>query len=194
MPSFGSVWKLVSALCVALCLAAPASGAVKLPDASFVAAVRRTVNEARSFDNRYIAQVWLMDMSTRLARRIPEPDRRLTLLRQVHHEATRAGLKPELVLAVIDVESNFNRYAISEAGAEGLMQVMPFWLDEIGHPEDNLFHVTTNLRIGCAILKHYLQVEHGDVTRALARYNGSTGSNHYPLKVYEALRRRWFPQ
>ena len=131
-------------------------------------------------------------MSNRLAKKVPEPAKRLKLLRQIHYEAKRAELHPELVLAVIDVESNFNRFAISKAGAQGLMQVMPFWLKEIGKPKDNLFDVRTNLRMGCTILKYYLNKEKGDLTRALARYNGSLGSYRYTNKIYKLLNKRWF--
>ena len=143
------------------------------------------------FKDRFDAEVWLTDMSHRLGGRINDSHRRLELLRRVHGEATHAHLPPELVLAVIQVESNFDRYAISESGARGLMQIMPFWLKEIGHPEDNLFDPATNLRMGCTILRYYLDVEKGNLVRALARYNGSLGSDAYPARVFEALRRRW---
>ncbi|MCP5149486.1 MAG: lytic transglycosylase domain-containing protein [Ectothiorhodospiraceae bacterium] len=133
-----------------------------------------------------------MDMSGRLSARMPDPRERLVLLRHVHREASRTGLPPELVLAVIEVESNFDRFAISEAGARGLMQIMPFWLDEIGRPNDNLFHVATNLRFGCTILRHYLDRERGRLGRALARYNGSLGKTWYPERVFRAMRVRWF--
>jgi soluble lytic murein transglycosylase-like protein len=130
-------------------------------------------------------------MSKRLEKKIPDPQRRLKLLKQIHYEATRAELWPELVLAVIEVESNFDRFAISSAGAMGLMQVMPFWLGEIGKPGDNLFDTRTNLRMGCTILKYYLDKENGNLTPALARYNGSYGSHRYTTKVYSALDNRW---
>ena len=110
----------------------------------------------------------------------------------MHREARRANLAPELVLAVIDVESNFDRFAISWAGARGLMQVMPFWLDEIGRPDDNLFHVHTNLRMGCTILRYYLDREKGDLVKALARYNGSTGRRVYSDKVLRRLQSKWY--
>lgn len=158
------------------------------------AALKRAIEQADSFVNQYVAEVWLMDMSRRLRDRIPNPHRRLRLLRLVHAEALRAGLKPEWVLAVIDVESDFRRFAISSAGARGLMQIMPFWLEEIGHPEANLFDIQTNLRMGCTILSYYLGLEDGNLARALARYNGSLGSYHYPSLVFEALEKRWFPQ
>jgi soluble lytic murein transglycosylase-like protein len=92
------------------------------------------------------------------------------------------------------VESNFDRFAISSAGARGLMQVMPFWLDEIGRPDDDLFDIETNLRFGCTILRHYLDRERGDRVRALARYNGSLGQTWYPQRVFTALSQRWFQQ
>ena len=158
------------------------------------ALLKRAANEADGFDDPFDAEVWLTDMSGRLARKIPDDRTRVELLRHVHHEATRAGVKPELVLAVIEVESDFDPYAISRAGARGLMQVMPFWLEEIGRPGDSLFRVQTNLRYGCTILKYYLDKEQGDLTRALARYNGSVGRWVYPNKVYQAFNRRWYPQ
>ncbi|NNF66865.1 MAG: lytic transglycosylase domain-containing protein [Gammaproteobacteria bacterium] len=150
------------------------------------------VSESASFQDRFDAEVWLTDMSRRLSRQVPESAERLHILRQVHHEARRTNLAPELVLAVIDVESNFDRFAISWAGALGLMQVMPFWLDEIGRPDDNLFHINTNLRMGCTILRYYLDRENGNLVRALARYNGSLGRRVYPDKVLDKLRRKWF--
>ncbi|VAX11274.1 FIG016425: Soluble lytic murein transglycosylase and related regulatory proteins (some contain LysM/invasin domains) [hydrothermal vent metagenome] len=149
------------------------------------------INDGSSFSDRFEAEVWLVDMSTRLESRVSDANKRIPMLKQIHFEATRAGLFPELVLAVIDVESNFNRYAISHAGAMGLMQIMPFWLDEIGKPGDNLFNLKTNLRMGCTILRYYLDKEKGDLTRALARYNGSLGSHRYTKKVYHALDKRW---
>lgn len=153
--------------------------------------LKRAVEASDSFSDRYEAEVWMVDMSHRLKPKVSDPEKRLSLLRQIHYEATRAELYPELVLAVIDVESNFNQFAISKAGAIGLMQVMPFWLDEIGHPEDNLFHLKTNLRMGCTILRYYLDMEKGDLTQALARYNGSKGNYRYTNKVFKVLNERW---
>ena len=153
--------------------------------------LKNAIEASDSFSDRYEAEVWLVDMSYRLEQTVPDPEKRLRMLRQIHYEATRAELYPELVLAVIDVESNFNQFAISRAGAMGLMQVMPFWLKEIGRPEDNLFHLRTNLRMGCTILRYYLDMEKGDLTQALARYNGSKGSYRYTNKVFKALNERW---
>lgn len=153
--------------------------------------LQQAINDSDSFKDRYDAEVWLVDMSRRLSDKIPDDEKRLKLLRQIHYEATRAKLYPELVLAVINVESDFNRFAISNAGAMGLMQVMPFWLKEIGKPRDNLFDVRTNLRMGCTILKYYLKKEKGDLTRALARYNGSLGSYRYTNRIFKVLNQRW---
>ena len=156
--------------------------------------VLEAINNSESFKDRYIAEVWLTDMSNRLRKRISDPDKRLHFLRLVHGEANRANIPPELVLAVIDVESNFDQWAISRSGAQGLMQIMPFWLNEIGRPNDNLLHPDTNLRLGCTILKYYIDMERGDLRRALERYNGSLGHRRYPDKVFSALRIRWFQQ
>jgi len=137
------------------------------------------------------AQRWLGEMDVRLARRIPDRKQRLELLRTVHYEATRVGLDPQLVLGVIEVESGFRKYAVSRAGARGYMQVMPFWVKLIGQPNHNLFHLRTNLAYGCAILRHYLDIEKGDYFRALGRYNGSLGQPDYPKAVLAAWRGRW---
>lgn len=134
---------------------------------------------------------WLTEMSRRLERRIPDPAYRTELLTSIHYEATRAGLDPQLVLGLIQVESNFRKYAISQAGARGFMQVMPFWLKVMERPDDNLFHLRTNLRYGCTILRHYLDIEKGDLFRALGRYNGSLGRPEYPNTVRAAWERSW---
>lgn len=179
-----------------LLAAALAGGAAQAqvlePDPGVRAALMDAVSEADSFEHPFDAEVWLLDMSTRLSAYNAAYDDGLDILRVAHREALRAELPPELVLAVIDIESRFDKFAISHAGALGLMQIMPFWLDEIGRPNDNLFQVETNLRYGCAILKHYLDRENGDLTRALARYNGSLGKTWYPERVLEALSSRWY--
>jgi len=136
-----------------------------------------------SFKNYAEAVEWLSTMSPRLAKRIPNQEYRLELLRTIHYEATRAGLDPQLVLGLVQVESGFRKYAVSSAGARGYMQVMPFWVKLIGQPQDNLFHLRTNLRYGCTILRHYLDIEKGDLFRALGRYNGSLGKAEYPNLV-----------
>jgi soluble lytic murein transglycosylase-like protein len=185
-----TVWRHAAFL---LCLAAlPAKAGPAEPDPALRELLRTAIEDSDSFHDRFDAEVWLTDMSERLRRRMPDDAERLELLRLVHREATRAELPPELVLAVIEVESAFDRFAISVVGAQGLMQIMPFWLDEIGHPDDNLFHPPTNLRMGCTILKYYLDMERGDLQRALARYNGSLGRRKYPDKVFTALSERWY--
>ena len=169
-----------------------ATETISSPDDELRLILQQAIKDSDSFNDRFDAEVWLIDMSNRLKKKIKHPEKRLTLLRQVHQEANKADLHPELVLAVIDVESNFDRFAISTAGAQGLMQVMPFWLKEIGQPRDSLFNVRTNLRMGCTILKYYLEKEKGDLTRALARYNGSLGRYKYPNKVFKLLNKRWY--
>ena len=136
-------------------------------------------------------QAWLAEMSSRLASRMPDPEQRREFLTTVQYEASRAGLDPQLVLAVINHESAFRKYAISSASARGFMQVMPFWVRLIGTADHNLFHLRTNLRYGCVILRHYLDIEKGDVVRALARYNGSLGRFEYPNTVLGLLESRW---
>ncbi len=150
------------------------------------------INSAESFDDRFHAEVWLLDMSNRLKRFVKDEETRLTMLKHIHLEATRSELQPELVLALIEVESHFDTYAISKSGAQGMMQVMPFWLDEIGRPDDNLIDMKTNLRMGCTILKYYMDMEKNDLHKALARYNGSAGSKVYSNKVLKALQYHWY--
>lgn len=151
-----------------------------------------TINDADSFKDRFDAEVWLVDMSGRLERFIADPKYRLDLLRAIHREAKRADLKPDLVLALIEVESRFDQFAISRVGAQGLMQVMPFWKNEIGRSEDNLTDINTNLRYGCRILQFYMKKEQGNWMNALARYNGSYGQYWYPERVMDAWKKRWY--
>lgn len=158
------------------------------------ALLEKAITATDSFEDRFDAEVWLGDMVSRLEMRVEDHEERLAILQAAHYEAIRAGLAPELVLAVIDVESRFDRFAISRAGARGLMQVMPFWLEELDEPEANLFDITTNLRFGCTILKYYLDRENGDLRKALAAYNGSSGRRVYPDKVFTALSERWYRQ
>lgn len=176
-----------------LALAAPAFGSLRqAPEPELRQLLQRTVAEADSFGDRFDAEVWLLDMSTRLKRYVPDPAERLVLLRLVHHEASKAGLRPDLVLALIHTESRFDRFAISAVGAQGMMQVMPFWKAELGRPQDNLTDNATNLRYGCTILSYYLKKERGDINRALARYNGSLGESWYPAKVVGLWQDIWY--
>ena len=164
--------------------------------ASVRAALSKSVSDKAvpylAFDTIAEARSWLTVMSVRLAKRIPDRVAREELLVTVHYEAKRAGLDPQLVLGLIQVESGFRKYAVSSAGARGYMQVMPFWVNVIGGRADhNLFHLRTNLRYGCVILRHYLDMEKGDLYRALGRYNGSVGRPQYPNTVLAAWRGRW---
>lgn len=143
------------------------------------------------FTSSTAAVNWLTEMSERLETKIPDFRSRVQFLRTVHFEAIRAGLDPQLVLAVIQVESSFRKYAVSRSGARGYMQVMPFWIRLVGQKGDNLFNLRTNLRYGCVILKFYLELEKGNLFRALGRYNGSAGRPDYPSLVIGAWRGLW---
>ncbi|MDO5070403.1 MAG: lytic transglycosylase domain-containing protein [Neisseria zoodegmatis] len=161
-----------------------------------VASVMRSsvnnVNPARLvFDRPEEGERWLNEMSQRLSRYVPDEAERRRLLINIQYESSRAGLNTQVVLGLIEVESAFRQYAISNVGARGLMQVMPFWKNYIGQPSHNLFDIRTNLRYGCTILRHYNNVERGNLVRALARFNGSLGSNKYPNAVLGAWRNRW---
>jgi soluble lytic murein transglycosylase-like protein len=138
---------------------------------------------------RHVDKAWVAEMSRRLAHKITDQEHREELLRTVYYEASRAGLEPDLVMGLIAVESAFRKYAVSSVGARGYMQVMPFWVKAIGTDEHNLFHLRTNLRYGCTILRHYLDIEKGDLFRALGRYNGSLGRAEYPNLVLAAWKR-----
>ena len=141
--------------------------------------------------DRYDADVWFHVSEERLQRYISQSSERLELLRLVYREAAQQQLDPDLVLAVMQIESAFNRYAISRVGAQRLMQVMPFWRLEIGRPQDNLTETETNIRYGTVILAHYMDVAKGGLVEALARYNVSYGRLKYPEKVIKAWRTRW---
>jgi len=163
--------------------------------ASVRAVMHKAVSDKASpqlaFGSDAEANAWLGDMSLRLADRIPNSKERMDFLKTVHYEASRAGLDPQLVLGLIQVESRFRKYAISKVGARGYMQVMPFWVKEIGTKEQNLFHLKTNLRYGCTILRYYMGQEKGDLYRALGRYNGSLGQSKYPNQVVRAWITSW---
>ncbi|RTK98276.1 MAG: lytic transglycosylase domain-containing protein [Proteobacteria bacterium] len=151
------------------------------------------------FSSTEKANAWLHDMSERLKKLAPKNSlvqddfMRKRLLTTIQYEAVRAGLDPQMVLSLITVESRFNKYAISSAGAQGLMQVMPFWLRQIGAANQDLLNMQTNIRFGCTILRHYLQLEKGNMFMALGRYNGSRGQATYPNLVFGAYERYWKP-
>jgi soluble lytic murein transglycosylase-like protein len=157
--------------------------------------LHRSVGDQASPRHAYFSEdagvAWLEEMSRRLQRQMADEAERESFLISVHYEATRAGLDPQMVLGLIDVESRFRKYALSRAGARGYMQVMPFWVELIGEQQQNLFSLRTNLRYGCTILRHYLDIERGNLFRALGRYNGSLGKAKYPEAVLRAWRDRW---
>ncbi len=186
-------------LCLAGALFSPdvfAGAQVYTPlSASVRAVLQQSVSDMSApklvFDTRSEADMWLNEMSRRLQKRMPDAEYRIDFLGTVHYEATRAGLDPQMVLGLIEVESGFKKYAVSGAGARGYMQVMPFWVKEIGAAKHNLFHLRINLRYGCTILRHYLDMENGDLYRALGRYNGSLGRPEYPNLVRAAWYNKW---
>lgn len=179
---------LVSSACAGAQVYAPLSASVRT-------VMHHSVSDQGApklaFANQYEADVWLMEMSRRLQDRLPDAGYRIDFLKTVHYEATRAGLDPQLVLGLIEVESGFKKYAVSRVGARGYMQVMPFWVREIGTTDHNLFQPRINLRYGCTILRHYLDLERGNLYRALGRYNGSLGKPGYPNLVRAAWHKHW---
>lgn len=197
--AFRSILNPQSAILIAcLCCAAGAQAGTQKEEhlsASVRSMMQRAVSDQAApklaFSSQQEAQLWLDEMSQRLAKRIPDAAYRFDLLSTVHYEATRAGLDPHLVLGLIEVESGFRKYAVSKSGARGYMQVMPFWTKAIGARDQNLFHLRTNLRYGCTILRHYVDIEKGDLYRALGRYNGSLGKPEYPNLVKAAWHKHW---
>jgi len=148
--------------------------------------IAKAIGEAQCFTDHYDSAVWYTLMEPRLRRIVKEKNERLDILREVYCETHRAGearLPPGLVMALIDVESRFDRWAVSPSGAVGLMQVMPFWPERLGMRRHDLIHIAPNIRMGCAILRFYLDHERNDVRKALARYNGSPGRRDYPDRV-----------
>jgi soluble lytic murein transglycosylase-like protein len=185
-----------AAVAFAALVSAPAAHAGAQRHEPLSAAIRATLAQAvseRSIPGLEDAETraWIRAMHDRVLERVHDERTTRELLVIVRYEALRAGLDPRLVLAVIDVESRFRKYAVSAAGARGYMQVMPFWVDEIGLPGQNLFHPRINLRYGCVILRHYLRIEDGNLVNALGRYNGTLGRSGYPRRVLRAWRERW---
>jgi len=181
----------IAVVCLAFALNTEAGQEI---DPNLVSALRQAVEDQSSFDDGIDALLWLSDMSKRLKPIIKDPFYRVSLLKSIHAEATRARLDPSLVLAVIQIESTFDRFAVSPSGARGLMQVMPFWKKEIGHPGDDLFYPPTNLRYGCTILRYYLERFDFELEPALTQYNGSLGMNTgYASRVLSVYRARWQP-
>ena len=159
--------------------------------ASLQKSMADTASTKTAFQNPAEEKAWLAEMSKRLAKRMPDESERLEFLTTLHWEASRAGVDPQLMLGLIPVESGFRKYAVSPVGARGYTQVMPFWVRTIGTRDHNLFQLRTNLRYGALILRHYIDIERGDLYRALGRYNGSLGRPEYPTLVVGAWKRHW---
>lgn len=188
-------WAVCAALLAAPGIARAGAQIYEPLAASVQAALTKAVSDhaprTSAFKSKLDEVEWLTAMSRRLDTRIRDHKTRIALLKSIHYEASRAGLDPQLVLGLIQVESGFKKYAVSSAGARGLMQVMPFWVKQIGTKSDNLFDMRKNIRYGCTILRHYLDMEKGDLYRALGRYNGSLGRPEYPNAVEAAWRGKW---
>ena len=188
----------ISLLIAALLLAQPAHAGAQREEklsASMRASLQRSLADTAvtrtAFRNPADEAAWLKEMSRRLAKRMPDETERIEFLTTLHWEASRAGVDPQLMLGLIQVESGFRKYAVSPVGARGYTQVMPFWVKLIGTPDHNLFQLRTNLRYGALILRHYIDMEKGDLYRALGRYNGSLGRPEYPTLVFGAWKRHW---
>ncbi len=182
----------------ALLLALPVHAGGQLEEAmsanvrsSLQRALADTAVTRTAFRNVADETAWLKEMSRRLAKRMPDEGERMEFLTTLHWEASRAGVDPQLMLGLIQVESGFRKYAVSPVGARGYTQVMPFWVKAIGNADHNLFQLRTNLRYGALILRHYIDIERGDLYRALGRYNGSLGRPEYPTLVVGAWKRHW---
>ena len=186
--SFARAWRSSAALAL-LALFALGSGAARADqqkDPELREVVQRTIAQAECFEDRYESEVWYKMMEPRLRNIVKDREERMLILKEVICESQRTGeerLPPGLVMALIHVESRFDRYAVSSAGAVGLMQVMPFWPEQLGMKRHELTHIPQNIRMGCAILRFYLRKERNSVTRALARYNGSVGRRTYSTLV-----------
>ena len=184
-------WATVAGLFISLQAFAGAQQ-YEVLSASVRATLANAVNDRSTVDTKDLdTRAWVRAMTQRVIKRFPDEEAARQFLYLVRYEAMRAGLDPHLVLAVIDVESHFRKYAVSKAGARGFMQVMPFWVRELGEPGHNLFQERINLRYGCTILRHYLDRERGNLSNALGRYNGSLGKAEYPNRVLAAYRSRW---
>lgn len=191
-----SLWRCIP-IVVLLCL--PFASTAATPpaqeiDPGVIDALARSMADDLDHGDHFDAQVWLLSCVPKIARYVTSDKEQELILRTVYREANRHDMDPDLVLAVMQVESRFDRFAVSTAGAQGLMQVMPFWRNEIGRPQDNLTQIETNVRYGTAILSQYLKEARGDLIDALARYNGSRGRLNYPELVVYAYRARWQTQ
>jgi hypothetical protein len=193
-PSFARGWRnsLAVVSVVALLLLGGVARADQQKDPELRSVVKKAIEQAECFEDRYESEVWYKMMEPRIRKLVKDPAERMLILKEVICESQRQGevrLPPGLVMALIHVESRFDRWAVSSAGAVGLMQVMPFWPEELGMKRHELTRVPQNIRMGCAILRFYLKKEKNSITRALARYNGSLGRRTYPDLVMNAWSR-----
>lgn len=185
-------YSIRSLLCLVLCaLSLQAFAAGRQEEAELGRLLQQALQDGQCFQDKFAEQVWLAAMQPKLQKLVKDPQERAQILQHVYCEAQRLNLPPGLVMAVIDVESRFDRWAVSSAGAVGLMQIMPFWPRQLGMTNQELVRIPQNIRMGCTILKHYLEREKGDYTRALARYNGSVGRRTYSDLVLNRLASRW---
>ena len=175
---------------VLLCNTVTIQSSIAESDPSLIQALQQATYDRQNNTTDLEMLVWLADMSEKITKRVPNAFYRIRLLETIHQEAKKQGLDPHLVLAVIDVESNFNRHAKSHVGAQGLMQVMPFWKKEYGDESDDLYNPKVNIRYGCKILRYYLD-RYKEPVKALAAYNGSLGKSKYPDKVFSRLAQQW---
>jgi soluble lytic murein transglycosylase-like protein len=191
-PSFARVCAASAALAAAL--GGGAAHADQQRDPELRAVIERAITQAECFTDRYDSAVWYKMMEPKLRKLVPSEAERMDMLKVIYCETHRAGetrLPAGLVMGLMSVESGFNRYAVSSAGAVGLMQVMPFWPERLGMRRYELTHIEPNIHMGCAILRFYLKYERNDVARALARYNGSVGRNTYPALVMQRWQHGW---
>jgi soluble lytic murein transglycosylase-like protein len=188
--------RCISVACASLALCVAAAGmahADQQQDPELKALLQKIIGSSDCFTDKYEAEVWYKTMEPRLTKFVPTHESRIEILDHVYCEAKRdpaLQLPPDLVLALMEVESRFDRWAVSPAGAVGLMQVMPFWPRQLG-VQNQLVKVAPNIRMGCEILRYYLRVENRNWTRALARYNGSLGRNTYPALVMQRWQKAW---
>jgi soluble lytic murein transglycosylase-like protein len=192
--NYKAAWRASCALLVVAAFGVSVARADAQRDPELRSIVANAINSAECFPDKFDAAIWYSMMEPKLRRVVKDHDERMQILKTAFCEAHRPGelrLPPGLVMAVIDIESYFNRWAVSSAGAVGLMQVMPFWPAELGMKRHQLTQIEANMRMGCAILRHYLKREKNDVRKALARYNGSVGRREYPDKVVNRWTTRW---
>jgi len=184
-------WRLLAKVMLCVVLNGSALAAKSSQDPELLAKLGEALTVSVEAADPFDAQVWLLANDTRLARYVKDVPTRVAILQNVYAQSHRQGLEPDMVLALMHVESYFDQFAISHVGAQGLMQIMPFWRKELGREQDNLTDIETNIRYGTTILAHYIDRSKGDLVEALGRYNGSKGRLKYPELVFDRWRRFW---